>query len=71
MSTIYHLFDLDYKIYVIADNVLELPGDSVAHQSKERLLAHLRKMPLHVISLDEACTMLSESSGGDDRAPSG
>lgn len=31
LSPIYHLCDLDYKIYVIMDNVLELPLDQ--HQS--------------------------------------
>ena len=30
MYTIYRLFDLDYHVYVIRDNVLDLPVDQTA-----------------------------------------
>lgn len=54
MSTVYRLFDLDFNIYVIADNVLELPVDQNADVSKVMLGTVLPNMGLQAISLNEA-----------------
>lgn len=59
MSTLYHLFGLDYNVYLILDNVMELPGGAPA--SKESLVALLEKMHLRAISLEEALQMLAHS----------
>lgn len=61
MSTVYRLFDLDYNIYVISDNVLELPPDQNPKFSKVMLDNLLPKMNLSPISLDEALQMLEQS----------
>lgn len=61
MSTVYRLFDLDYNIYVISDNVLELPPDGNPEFSKAMLDTLLPKMNLSPISLDEALQMLEQS----------
>lgn len=62
MSTIYRLFDLDYNIYVIGDNVLELPVDHNAEFKKVMLDTLIPKMNLEVISLDQALQALEHSS---------
>lgn len=59
MSTVYRLFDLDYNIYVISDNVLELPPDQNPKFSKVMLDNLL--MNSSPISLDEALQMLEQS----------
>ncbi|KAK6504782.1 hypothetical protein TWF481_006721 [Arthrobotrys musiformis] len=61
MSTIYHLIDLDYKIYVISDNVLELPATETASYSKFLLRSLLAKMHVDVITLEEALVALDKS----------
>ncbi|RAH67830.1 cysteine hydrolase family protein [Aspergillus aculeatinus CBS 121060] len=61
MATIYRLFDLDYDVYVIRDNVLELPVDQFAALSSVMLDMLLPKMGLKVISLDEALQALERS----------
>ncbi|KAK6831799.1 hypothetical protein RU639_002884 [Aspergillus parasiticus] len=61
MSTIYRLFDLDYNIYVIKDNVVELPVDQTAAFSEVMLDMLLSKMNLKVISLDEALQALERA----------
>ncbi|KAE8377130.1 cysteine hydrolase family protein [Aspergillus bertholletiae] len=61
MSTIYRLFDLDYNIYVIGDNVLELPVEQTAVFSEVMLDTLLPKMSLKVISLKEALQALGKS----------
>jgi hypothetical protein len=61
MSTIYRLFDLDYNIYVISDNVLELPPDHNPKFSKIMLDTLLPKMNLKAISIDEALQTLEQS----------
>lgn len=61
MSTIYRLFDLDYNIYVIADNVVELPVDQTAEFKKVMLDTLLPKMSLKVTSLDDALQALGQS----------
>ncbi|KAJ5702989.1 cysteine hydrolase family protein [Penicillium malachiteum] len=61
MSTIYRLFDLDYHIYVIADNVIELPVDQTRMFSTVLLDQLIPKMKLNVISLDQALSALERS----------
>lgn len=61
MSTIYRLFDLDYMIYVIRDNVLELPVNQTAEFTHVMLDMLLPKMGLKVISLGEALQALGNS----------
>lgn len=58
MATVYRLFDLDYNIYVIEDNVLDLPVDHNEAFSKVLLGTLLPKMNLKVITLDEAISAL-------------
>lgn len=61
MSTIYRLFDLDYEVYVIRDNVLELPVDQTESVANVMLDILLPKMGLHVITLAEALQVLDNS----------
>jgi hypothetical protein len=62
MSTIYRLFDLDYNIFVISDNVMELPGaDNLADVSNVMLSALLKRMKLTEISVEEALQALESS----------
>ncbi|EED19329.1 cysteine hydrolase family protein [Talaromyces stipitatus ATCC 10500] len=61
MSTIYRLFDLDYEVYVIRDNVLELPVDQTESVAKVMLDILLPKMGFHVITLAEALHALDHS----------
>ncbi|KIX05969.1 uncharacterized protein Z518_03943 [Rhinocladiella mackenziei CBS 650.93] len=61
MSTVYRLFDLDSKVYVISDNVLELPVDQNADFSKVLLDTPLPKMSLNTISVEDALLALGGS----------
>ncbi|KAE8152779.1 Isochorismatase-like protein [Aspergillus avenaceus] len=61
MATAYRLFDLDYDVYVIRDNVLELPVDQNDAFSNVMLDMLLPKMGLKVITLDEAIQGLERS----------
>ncbi|RKL02092.1 hypothetical protein BFJ70_g17372 [Fusarium oxysporum] len=61
MSTIYHLADLDYEIYVISDNVVELPVNDTDQYSKIMLGSLLGKMNVQVITLDESLEALERS----------
>jgi hypothetical protein len=61
MSTIYRLFDLDYNIYVISDNILELPVEQTQEVSKVMLDTLLPKMNLKVLSLEQALGALNRS----------
>ena len=58
MSTVYRLFDLDIKVYVIRENILELPVDQTFSFSKVLLDRILPKMNAKVISLDAAIDAL-------------
>ncbi|KAL6874263.1 Isochorismatase-like protein [Trichoderma longibrachiatum] len=61
MSTVYRLFDLDYNVYVISDNVLELP---VSHHEKFAAVlldSWLPKMNLKAITFEEAIEALEHS----------
>jgi hypothetical protein len=57
MSTVYRLFDLDYNIYVISDNVVELP----LQRSKALIDLVLPKMNVTAISIDDALQALKQS----------
>ncbi len=57
MSTVYRLFDLDYNVYVISDNVVELP----LQRSKALLDMVLPKMNLTAILVDDALQALDQS----------
>ncbi|UKZ74967.1 hypothetical protein TrVFT333_002637 [Trichoderma virens FT-333] len=61
MSTVYRLFDLDYNIYVISDNVLELPVSQHEQFSAVLLDSLMPKMNLKVITLEEALQALEHS----------
>lgn len=61
MSTIYRLFDLDYDIYVIRDNVLDLPVDHTPAFSKVLFDMLFPKMGIKVISIDDALSALENS----------
>jgi hypothetical protein len=61
MSTIYRLFDLDYEIFMIRDNVLELPVDQTEAVANVMLNMLLPKMGLRVITLAEALHVLDNS----------
>ncbi|KAF4809140.1 hypothetical protein CGCSCA5_v011695 [Colletotrichum siamense] len=61
MSTVYRLFDLDYNIYVISDNVKEFPGDGSAELRECLLRTQLKNMNVGVITLNEALRMLELS----------
>ncbi|KAI1372493.1 cysteine hydrolase family protein [Hypoxylon crocopeplum] len=61
MSTVYRLFDLDYHIYIIRDNVLELPPSHHPQVSQVMLDTLMPKMNLRVISIDEALQRLERS----------
>lgn len=58
-ATAYRLFDLNYNVYVIADNVIETPpsGDLV----NEGVLTAISKLPANVITLDQAIAALGRS----------
>ncbi|KAF4835465.1 hypothetical protein CGCSCA4_v012590 [Colletotrichum siamense] len=58
MSTVYRLFDLDYNIYVVSDNVMEFPGEGSAELRECLLTTQLKNMNVGIITLDEALKML-------------
>lgn len=60
MATIYRLFDLDFNIFVIADNVVEVPADQQETFSKFMLDTLVPKMNLAVISLEDALQALGQ-----------
>ncbi|KAI0172986.1 Isochorismatase hydrolase [Hypoxylon sp. FL1284] len=61
MSTIYRLFDLDYNIFVISDNLLDLPPGQNPEHSSAMLNILVSKMNLRVISIGDAIQMLKRS----------
>ncbi|KAI0101087.1 Isochorismatase hydrolase [Daldinia grandis] len=61
MSTVYRLFDLDYNIYAISDNVLGLPLDQHQGHSQVVLGSRFPKMNLQVMSIGEALKGLGQS----------
>ncbi|EGR45044.1 uncharacterized protein TRIREDRAFT_69055 [Trichoderma reesei QM6a] len=61
MSTVYRLFDLDYNVYIISDNVLELPVSDHEKYAAVFLGSLIPKMNLKVIALEEALEALKHS----------
>ncbi|KAL2787244.1 Isochorismatase-like protein [Aspergillus keveii] len=61
MATVYRLFDLDYDVYVIRDNVLDIPVDDTEPVSRVMLDGVLPKMGFSAISLEEALQALERS----------
>lgn len=60
MSTVYELFDLDFNIVIISDNILELPVNQTPEFAKVMLDILMPKMNVRVISLEEALATLSQ-----------
>ncbi|KAL4775569.1 cysteine hydrolase family protein [Aspergillus nidulans var. acristatus] len=60
-ATVYRLFDLDYNVYVIRENVSELPLEQMAEVAHVMMDILLPKMALSVISLEEAIEALRRS----------
>lgn len=61
LSTVYRLFDLDYNIYVIDDNTMELVGEGFEKAAKEFTSELFISMKVKMISLEEALQMLKLS----------
>ncbi|KAF2089026.1 Isochorismatase hydrolase [Saccharata proteae CBS 121410] len=60
LSTTYRLFDLDYKVYVISDNVIENEHDGV--ETNRVILENIiPDLPASVITLEEALEGLKNS----------
>lgn len=59
LATAYHLFDLDYKVYVIANNTIE-PSDPLA-VNQNILQGILPGLPANVISIEQAIAALCRS----------
>ncbi|KAK5117249.1 hypothetical protein LTR62_005866 [Meristemomyces frigidus] len=60
ISTAYRLFDLDYKVYVIANNTIETPSDKPAINTNI-LEGILPKVPINVITIEQAMAALNAS----------
>lgn len=58
-ATAYRLYDLDYKVYVIANNTIE-PNDVLAI-NQNVLQGALPKLPVNVISIEQAIAALGRS----------
>jgi len=60
MSTAYELFDMDYNIFVIGENVIETPPNGL-EVDKAIKTGALPKLPANVITLDQAIAALGRS----------
>lgn len=60
LSTAYRLFDLNYNVYVIADNSIETPPDAPGIDAAIKQ-GVLPKLPANVITLDQAIAALARS----------
>jgi len=60
LSTAYHLFDANFNCFVISDNVIESPSD-VPGINAAILEGILPKLPVNVISLEQAIAALGRS----------
>lgn len=60
MATVYRLFDLGYTVYVISDNILELPVEQTDGMKQFMVNDLLPKMHVNVISLDDALHALGD-----------
>ncbi|KAI7077034.1 hypothetical protein KC352_g41913, partial [Hortaea werneckii] len=60
VNTAYQLFNLDYNVYIIANNTIETPPDDPAI-NYNLLAGALPKVPVNVITLDQALAALERS----------
>ncbi|RMY72623.1 hypothetical protein D0863_04401 [Hortaea werneckii] len=60
VNTAYRLFNLDYNVYIIANNTIETPPDDPAI-NYNLLAGALPKVPVNVITLDQALAALQRS----------
>ncbi|KAK5165546.1 uncharacterized protein LTR77_009075 [Saxophila tyrrhenica] len=60
LSTAYRLFDLDYKVYVIANNTIESPPNT-PDINRNILEGILPKLPVDVITIEQAMAALERS----------
>ncbi|TKA63400.1 hypothetical protein B0A49_08586, partial [Cryomyces minteri] len=60
LSTVYRLFDLDYKVYVIANNTIETPSDAPGINAAI-LEGVIPKLPASVITIEQAMAALNRS----------
>merc|ERR1712014_178250 len=60
VNTAYRLFSLDYDVYIIANNTIETPPDDPAI-NYNLLAGALPKVPVNVITLDQALAALERS----------
>ncbi|KAK5008238.1 hypothetical protein LTR28_004254 [Elasticomyces elasticus] len=60
LSTAYRLFDLDYNVYVIANNTIETPSDAPGINAAI-LQGILPKLPASVITIEQALAALNRS----------
>ncbi|KAK3638662.1 hypothetical protein LTR56_012968 [Elasticomyces elasticus] len=60
LSTAYRLFDLDYKVYVIANNTIETPPNT-PDINTNILEGILPKLPIDVITIEQALAGLNNS----------
>ncbi|KAJ6028002.1 cysteine hydrolase family protein [Penicillium herquei] len=61
LTTALHLFDLDFNVYVIANNTIET-GDDATSINNVILRSIFPKMPLNVITVEQAIDALSRSN---------
>lgn len=61
LSSAYRLFDINYKVYVIGDNVLETPGDNAPAIDAAIKTGVIPKLPANVITLKQALAALQKS----------
>ncbi|OJJ79790.1 uncharacterized protein ASPGLDRAFT_180330 [Aspergillus glaucus CBS 516.65] len=64
LSTVFRLFDLDYNIYVISNNTLETSSNAQIINDNI-LTAILPKMPVGVISVEQAIAGIKRSASHD------
>jgi len=60
LSTAYRLFDLDYNVYVIANNTIETPSDAPGINAAI-LEGVIPKLPANVITIEQALAALNNS----------
>jgi nicotinamidase-related amidase len=60
LSTVYHLFDLNYNVYVISNNTIESAPDTPGIEAAI-LEGIIPKLPANVITIEQALSALSRS----------
>ena len=61
LSSTYALFDKNYKVYVIGDNVIESPGENAPATDAAIKTGIIPKLPANVITLKQALAALQRS----------